>query len=254
MSIQLTERTSFIMVNKSNSRKKPIPRSAKYLLSAIEKTKKRSFVNSYFSHLHQHHVLKMSLEITYGELFDYIVEKGALPSHTSAYSKTNQYRRRFKTVAEQLKAEKHLTNDVYNIQLALTQIYSTKHKTEEWRSRVKCFQTERNEDTRKRGRTASVNQSIPSKKGGRPCLHLSDSPCERVESNLLKDSLSVVASTAEENGISKEEMLKKMVLEACRSKDWDMSDLIESLNPQPVIPIADLTAFLYVANLSQRQY
>ena len=180
--------------------------------------------------MHQHHVLKLSLEITYGELFDYIVQKGALPSHTSAHSKTNQYRRRFKTVAEQLKAEKNLTNDVYNIQLALIQIYSTKHKTEEWRSRVKCFQTERNEGTRKRGRAASVNQSIPLKKGGHPCLHLCDSPCES-ESNLLKDSLSVVASTVEENGISKEEMLKKMVLEACRSKDWDMSDLIKSLNP-----------------------
>ena len=57
-------------------------------------------------------------------------------------------------------------NDVYNVQLALTQIYHTKNKTME---------------------------------------------CKRVESNLLKDSSSVVASTAEENGISEEERSKKMV-------------------------------------------
>ena len=39
-----------------------------------------------------------------------------------------------------------------------------------------------------------------------------------------------------------------------KTESRESCGLIESRNPQPVIPIADLTAFLYVENLSQRQY
>ena len=45
-----------------------------------------------------------------------------------------------------------------------------------------------------------------------------------------------------------------MVLETCLAKNWDILNLIESLNLSPVIPIEDRTALLYVANFSQRQY
>ncbi len=49
-------------------------------------------------------------------------------------------------------------------------------------------------------------------------------------------------------------MLKKIVQEAFRSHDWNMSAFLESLNLQCKIPVPELTSLIYVANVSQRQY
>eukprot|EP00112_Aurelia_sp_Birch-Aquarium-sp1_P004598 Seg1522.2 transcript_id=Seg1522.2/GoldUCD/mRNA.D3Y31 product="Major antigen" protein_id=Seg1522.2/GoldUCD/D3Y31 len=76
---------------------------------------------------------------------------------------------------------------------------------------------------------------------------------QTVERKLLRDSLSSVEVLADANGIRKEEMLQKMVEEACKSEGWDMSEFFQSLQISS-IPVSELTALVYVGNLSQRQY
>ena len=84
-------------------------------------------------------------------------------------------------------------------------------------------------------------------------MTLSENPCHKVESAILKDSLGYVASAAEQQCIPKEDMLKKMVQEAIRARDWDMSSFFENLVVSP-ISVQEITALFHVANLSQRQY
>ena len=71
---------------------------------------------------------------------------------------------------------------------------------------------------------------------------------------ILKSGPRDVASIAQENGIGKEVMLQKLVEEAFRSHEWDMSLFVENLRGHCEIPIPELTSLIYVANLSQRQY
>ena len=92
------------------------------------------------------------------------------------------------------------------------------------------------------------------KKSGRKSALLVDEPCEKVESKILKNALSTVATLAGENGIEKELMLQKIVHEAIRSRDWDMSTFLKSLQIESDIPVDELTSLIYIANLSQRQY
>ena len=89
---------------------------------------------------------------------------------------------------------------------------------------------------------------------GRPSLTISDSPCKKVESSILKRNLALVAASVEEQGISKEEMLRKMMDEAKRSRDWNKAALFDTCSITSEISIEEITALLYVANLSQRQY
>ena len=63
---------------------------------------------------------------------------------------------------------------------------------------------------------------------GRTRSYLSDSPCELVERNILKQCLGVILSTADEHGIGKEELLLKIVQEAVRSRDWDTSNFYDA--------------------------
>ena len=58
---------------------------------------------------------------------------------------------------------------------------------------------------------------------------------------------------ADRNGLEKKKMLQKLIEEACSSSDWDMSDFFQNLHVSS-IPASDLTALIYVGNLSQRQY
>ena len=50
-----------------------------------------------------------------------------------------------------------------------------------------------------------------------------------MESAILKDSSSYVASAAEQQCILKEDLLKEMVQETLKEGDWDMSSLFENL-------------------------
>ena len=70
----------------------------------------------------------------------------------------------------------------------------------------------------------------------------------------MKRNLALVAASAEEQGISKEEMLRKMMDEAKRSRDWNKAVLFDTCSITSEISIEEITALLYVANLSQRQY
>ena len=48
--------------------------------------------------------------------------------------------------------------------------------------------------------------------------------------------------------------MSKMVSEACRSHEWDMSFLFQDPEIANIVPVDAITALAYVANLSQRQY
>ena len=84
-------------------------------------------------------------------------------------------------------------------------------------------------------------------------MKLSESPCYKVESAILKESLCYIASAAEQQCIPKEELLKKMVQEALKARDWDMSSFFENLSVSQ-ISVREIAALFHVANLSQRQY
>ena len=60
-------------------------------------------------------------------------------------------------------------------------------------------------------------------------MKLSESPCYKVESAIMKESLGYIASAAEQQCIPKEELRKKMVQEALKAREWDMSGFFENL-------------------------
>lgn len=136
----------------------------------------------------------------------------------------------------------------------LKHIHDVKEKTENWRGNVRVFETEDCEPKSKRGRKPdSCEADASTSFSGRPALTLSENPCYKVESAILKDSLGYVASAAEQQCIAKEDLLRKMVQEALRARDWDMSSFFENLVVSP-ISVQEITALFHVANLSQRQY
>ena len=178
----------------------------------------------------------MYLEITNGEILDFILSNGNLQDRSVKITK------KFRQLASLFIKKHDLAASLSSIQVTLRAIYDVKSKDEGWRNTARMFEKENVE---------------PKPKLGRPVgrvVSLLDSPCERVERNILKDNLAIVATAAAEHGKTKEEMLKKMVEEAIRSREWDMTTFFDSFHLSPEIPIHELTALFHIANLSQRQY
>ena len=65
----------------------------------------------------------------------------------------------------------------------------------------------------------------------------------------MKRNLAQVAASAEEQGIGKEEMLRKMMDEAKRSRDWDKAALFDTCSTTSEIS-TNLTAVLISSNLT----
>ena len=189
---------------------------------------------------------KMPFQITNGEILDFILTNGDLQRKDVSKSL------KFRNVALKFIKEHRITNQLGSVQLILKHIHDVKEKTEHWRGSVRVFETEDCEPESKRGRKPNGNDARSSFPG-RPALTLSENPCYKVESAILKDSLGYVTSAAEQQCVPKEDMLNKMVQEAIRARDWDMSSFIENLVVSP-ISFQEVTALFHVANLSQRQY
>ena len=81
-----------------------------------------------------------------------------------------------------------------------------------------------------------------------------DTPCQKEQSKTFKSGLCNVASFAQEHGIEKEVIFQRLIKEAILSHEWNMSLFMESLRGHSEIPIPELTSFIYVVTLSQRQY
>ena len=139
----------------------------------------------------------MSLEITNGEVFEFILSNGNLQDRSVKIAK------KFRNLASLFIKKHHLGGSLSAIQVTLKAIYDVKNKDDDWRNTVKTFERESLE---------------PKSKLGRPLSTRLDSPCERVEKQILKYNLSVVATTAAEHGETKEDMLKKMVPNPFASK------------------------------------
>ena len=149
-------------------------------------------------------------------------------------------------MAEKFISEYNIQADLSIIQQLLKKLYAVKHKSEEWpkvdREYVLVDPEPESEERKER------------KPSSRPSLTISDNPWKKVESSILKRNLAQVAASTEEQGISKEEMLWKMLDEAKRSRYWNKAALFDTCSITSKISIEEITALLYVANLSQRQY
>ena len=189
----------------------------------------------------------MFFHITNGEILEFILAYGELKRKDVSKS------RKFRRVALKFIEDHRLTNQLGSVQLVLKSIYYAKEKTENWRRNVRVFETEDNESRSKRGRKPNAGTIDASSFSGRPALKLSESPCYKVESAILKESLGYIASAAEQHCIPKEELLTKMVQEALKARDWDMSSFFENLSVSQ-ISVREIAALFHVANLSQRQY
>ena len=191
----------------------------------------------------------MSVHITNGELLEFVHNRGDLKNKgTSQNSKYSE-------LAAILKKQEGLNIKVDELRLILKQVCEVKRKSESWRNRVRVFKLEGIKPCEKRCRASSdcAAGDMPSP-SGRTRSYLSDSPCERVERNILKQCLGVISSTADEHGIGKEELLLKIVQEAIRSRDWDTSNFCDAVQATSSIPVDEQTALIYVGNFSQRQY
>eukprot|EP00112_Aurelia_sp_Birch-Aquarium-sp1_P020181 Seg5140.1 transcript_id=Seg5140.1/GoldUCD/mRNA.D3Y31 product="hypothetical protein" protein_id=Seg5140.1/GoldUCD/D3Y31 len=191
----------------------------------------------------------MSVHITNGELLELIHNRGDLQNKATTLNS------KYAELAATLKKEEGLKIKVDELRLILKNVYEVKIKSESWRNRVRFFELEGIKLREKRCRASSdcAAENTPSPSGRtRSCL--SDSPCGRVERNILKQCLAVISSTADEHGIGKEELLVKIVQEAIRSRDWETSTFRGVLQATSSIPVDEQTALIYAANFSQRQY
>eukprot|EP00112_Aurelia_sp_Birch-Aquarium-sp1_P011959 Seg2510.4 transcript_id=Seg2510.4/GoldUCD/mRNA.D3Y31 product="hypothetical protein" protein_id=Seg2510.4/GoldUCD/D3Y31 len=188
----------------------------------------------------------MSLQITNGEILDFILTNGELQRKDVSKSI------KFRNLALKFIKEYRIKDQLGPVQLMLKHIHDVKEKTENWRGNVRVFETEDCEPKSKRGRKPdSCEADASTSFSGRHALTLSENPCYKVESAILKDSLGYVASAAEQQCIAKEDLLRKMVQEALRARDWDMWSFFENLVVSP-ISVREITALFHVANLSQR--
>ena len=181
----------------------------------------------------------MSLELSNGEILDFLPRNDA--KNRNVKNSVNICR-----LAEKFMSEYNIQADLSITEQLLKKLYQVKNKSEEWLRVARKFvlvNSETQSEERKGRNTC-----------GRPSLTISDNPCKKVESSILKRNLAQVAASAEEQGISKEEMLRKMMDKAKRSRDWNKAALFDTCSTTSEISIEEITALLYVANLSQRQY
>ena len=141
-------------------------------------------------------------------------------------------------MAELLISGNGLRTDVLKPQVILQLVNDVRNKDEKWQQKKKSFKCH---DQLKRKQAPSCSLSA-------------DTLCRKLQSKISTNGLYNVASFAQEYGIEKEIMLQKLVEEANRSHEWDMSLFLESLRGHCEIPILELTSLFYVANLSRRQH
>ena len=187
----------------------------------------------------------MSSEISNGDLFDSTFANGDWSN------KSIKLGEKFKRLAELLISGNGLKTNIFKLQVILRLVYDLRNKDEKWRQKKKSFKCD---DQLKRNRVPSCSLPVLPPKCGRKSVALADTPCQRVQSKILKTGLCKAASFNQEHGIEKEVMLQKLAEEAVHSREWDMPLFLENLRGRCQIPIPELTSLIYVANLSQRQY
>lgn len=173
---------------------------------------------------------KMSFKITNSELLAFINENGNLKD------KSVKLVTKFQNVANIFKQSHCLKAEVKTLQLTLKQVFEVKNKDEKWLATVRSFELEVCEPVNKRER----------KSAGRPALTLQDCPSKNVETRILKENLESIAAIARRQGVEKEVLLTKLVQEALRSYDWDISEFFSSLNVSSPIPINDSIVEVFV--------
>ena len=151
----------------------------------------------------------MSLELSNGEILDFLIKNDVKNRNVQSSVK-------FRHLAEKFMSEYNIQADLSIIQQSLKKLYEVKHKSEEWLRAVRKFELVDSEPEEKKEK----------KRSGRPSLTICDNPCKKVESAILKRNLAQVAASAEEQGISKEEMLRKILDEAKRSRDWNKAAFV----------------------------
>ena len=169
----------------------------------------------------------MSLELSNGEILDFLLKNDVKNRNIKNSVK-------FRRLAEKFISEYNIQADLSITQQLLKKLYEVKHKSEEWLKVVREFVLV---DT-----APESEERKERKPSGRPSLTISDNPCKKVESTILKRNLAQVAASAEEQGISKEEMLRKMLDEAKRSRYWNKAALFDICSITSEISIEEITA------------
>ena len=183
---------------------------------------------------------EISFEITNGELLDFI------SVHDDMENPNLKLAVKHRNLAEFFIKDHSLINGISLGGSMFPNLQKVKTKDEVCCGKVKIFLKDISQPQTKQSRPIACTI-------GQPCQTLSNNPCGTVHHNILQQSLSTIEKVAEEQGLAKAEFLKKMVLQACKSRDWDMSSFFTSYETNALLPTEEIAALIYVADLSQRQ-
>ena len=129
---------------------------------------------------------------------------------------------------------KPLINDVSSVASSFRHLQDARSKNKEWCSKVKIFSKDISKSQTKRSRPNDCTF-------GRPHQTLSNDPCEKVQRSILMQTLSAVEEAAEDLSLSKDEFLMRMIQQAFKSRDWDLSSFLRSLEIETSVPVENIT-------------
>ena len=121
----------------------------------------------------------MSSEISSGDLFDLLLQ-------TEIGARRVLLKEKLERLAELLISGNSLKINIFKLQVILRSVYDVRNKDDKWWQKTNSFKCD---DQLKRNRTPTCSLPVLPPKSSRKSVALADTPCQKVQSKILKTGL-----------------------------------------------------------------